>query len=137
SFGGAVGALVAAHMPDRIRTLVMIDSTLMRIPGRANVRARAAELPEVYASFDELAHHAAGLGRRADGARPSASLRWNARERADGRWTWKYDPAARHAVLGPSDFHDVWDALRAYPGPVLFVRAGEDSHLADEAAKRL
>ena len=138
SFGGAVGALVAARLPNRVRALVMIDSTLMLFAHRANVRARAAKLPHTYASFEEFAQHAASLGRpRRNPARPSTSLRWNARQLADGRWTWKYDPAVRHAVLGPSDFHDVWDALRAYAGPVLFVRAGEHSHLADEAAERL
>ncbi len=136
SFGGAVGALVAARLAHRVRALVMVDSTLLP-SGRQSVRGRAAALPRNFASFEELAQHAAGLGQRADRARPSAGLRWNARQLADGRWSWKYDPALRHSVLGPPDFSDVWNALGAYRGPVLFVRAGEHSHLADEAAERL
>jgi pimeloyl-ACP methyl ester carboxylesterase len=64
-------------------------------------------------------------------------LRWNARELGDGRWTWKYDPALRETPLGPADFEDVWKALHAYRGPVLFIRAGEHSHVTESAAERL
>jgi pimeloyl-ACP methyl ester carboxylesterase len=136
SFGGAVAVILAAQMRERVRALVMVDSTLLP-SGRPSVRARAAELPQTFPSLEDFAHHAAGLGRRRDPARLMTSLRWNARQLADGRWTWKYDPALRRTGLGPADFEDVWSALRAYTGPVLFVRAGEHSHLADEAADRL
>jgi pimeloyl-ACP methyl ester carboxylesterase len=136
SFGGAIAALLAARLPDRVRALVMVDSTLLPT-GRVSVRARAAAGPQTFASFEELAEHAVGLGRRRDPARPSTSLRWNARQLADGRWTWKYDPALRHAPLGPADFEDVWSALHSVTQPVLFVRAGQHSHLAAEAAERL
>jgi pimeloyl-ACP methyl ester carboxylesterase len=136
SFGGSVAAVAAARMPERIRALVMVDSTLLP-SGRPSVRMRAAELPQTFDSLEDFAQHAAGLGRRRDPARLVTSLRWNARQLADGRWTWKYDPALRHVGLGPTDFEDVWSALRAFTGPVLFVRASEHSHLADEAANRL
>jgi pimeloyl-ACP methyl ester carboxylesterase len=136
SFGGAVAAMAAARMPERMRALVMVDSTLLP-SGRPSVRTRAAELPDTFASLEDFAQHAAGLGRRRDPARLTTSLRWNARQQADGRWTWKYDPALRHVRLGPTDFEDVWSALGAFRGPILFVRAGEHSHLAEEAATRL
>jgi pimeloyl-ACP methyl ester carboxylesterase len=136
SFGGAVAAMLAAHLAERIRALVMVDSTLIA-SGRPGVRARAASLPRSFANLEEFAQHAAALGRRRDPARLATSLRWNARQLADGYWTWKYDPALRYATLGPTDFADVWSALRAFTGPVLYVRAGEHSHLADEAAQRL
>lgn len=136
SFGGAVCALLAARLTDRVRALVMVDSTLLPT-GRPSVRSRAAALPRTFETFDEFAHHAAGLGRRRDPARRATTLHWNARQLVDGHWTWKYDPALRDTVLGPADFADIWDALRAFHGPLLFVRAGEHSHLADEAAERL
>jgi esterase len=136
SLGGALGALVAARLTDRVRALVMIDSTLQPT-GRPSVRSRAAALPRTFETFDEFAHHAAGLGRRRDPARPSTTLHWNARQLVDGHWTWKYDPALRDTDLGPADFEDIWSALRAFRGPVLFVRASEHSHLVDEAADRL
>ena len=136
SFGGSVGALVAAALPDQVRALVMVDSTLMP-SGRPSVRARAAELPSTFESFDEFARHAARLGRRTDPERPAPSLRWNARQLDNGHWTWKYDPALRHTAPSPSELSDVWDALHTFPGPVLFVRAGEHSHLSDDAAKQL
>jgi pimeloyl-ACP methyl ester carboxylesterase len=136
SFGGSVAAMVAARMPERIDALVMVDSTLLP-SGRPSVRTRAAALPPTFASLEDFAQHAAGLGRGRDPARLVTSLRWNARRLPDGRWTWKYDPALRHTALGPASFEDVWSALYAFSGPLLFVRAGEHSHLADEAASRL
>lgn len=136
SFGGSVAALVAARLQDRVRALVMIDSTLLP-SGQPSIRTRAATGPRAFGSLEELAAHAAVLGRRRDPPRVSTSLLWHARRLEDGRWTWKYDPAVRHAVLGPADFEDVWNALRAFSGPVLFVRASRHSHLSDEAAARL
>ena len=55
----------------------------------------------------------------------------------DGRWTWKYDPSLLQLPPDGSSFEDVWDALRAFPNPILFVRAGKHSHLADAAAEQL
>ncbi len=136
SFGGSVAALVAAGLADRVRALVMIDSTLLPT-GQPSIRTRAATGPQTFASFEEFAQHASGLGRRRDPARVSTSLLWNAHRLDDGRWTWKYDPAVRHAVLGPADFEDVWSALRAFSRPLLFVRASRHSHLSEEAAERL
>lgn len=136
SFGGSIAALIAAHIPDRIQSLVIVDSTLLPT-GRPSVRTRSASGPQTFTSFDTFVQHAARLGRRGDPARLVNSLRWNARQLSDGLWTWKYDPALRHTSLGPGDFEDVWSALANFPKPVLFVRAGEYSHLTDAAAERL
>jgi pimeloyl-ACP methyl ester carboxylesterase len=136
SFGGAVSALVAARMPERMRALLMVDSTLMAT-GRPSVRTRMAGGPQTFASYEEFVHFAARLGRRGDPTRLVDSLRWNARQLEDGSWTWKYDPMLRHTPLGPGDFSDIWSALNAFQGPLLFIRAGEHSHLTDEAAERL
>src|SRR5579871_2000921 len=136
SFGGSVAAMVAAQQADRVRALVMIDSTLLPT-GQPSVRTRAAGGPQTFGSFEEFAKHAAGLGRPRESNRVSTSLLWHARQLPDGRWTWKYDPAVRHAVLGPADFEDVWTALRTFSGPLLFVRATRHSHLSEEAAERL
>jgi pimeloyl-ACP methyl ester carboxylesterase len=136
SFGGSVAAMMAAGLADRVQALVMLDSTLLPT-GEPSIRTRGATGPQTFASFEEFAQHVSGLGPRRDPARVSTSLSWHARRLDDGRWTWKYDPAVRHAVLGPADFADVWSALRAFSGPLLFVRASRHSHLSEEAAERL
>ena len=136
SFGGAVAALAAAQLRERIRALVIVDSTL-QATGRPSVRIRSAAGPQMFPSFEDFVQHAATLGRRGDAERLRTSLYWNARQLPDGMWTWKYDPALRQGPLGPGNFEDIWSALRAFPGPVLFIRAGEYSHLTDDAAERL
>jgi pimeloyl-ACP methyl ester carboxylesterase len=136
SFGGSLGALVAARRTPRVRALVMVDSTLLPT-GQPSVRSLAAAGPDSFESLDKFAEYAAGLARHRDPARLAVRLRWNARQLPDGRWTWKYDPALRQRPLGPRTLDDVWAALDAFPGPVLFVRASERSHVSDEAAQRL
>jgi pimeloyl-ACP methyl ester carboxylesterase len=136
SFGGSVAALVATQIPDKIQSLVIVDSTLLPT-GRPSVRTRSAAGPQTFSSYEAFVQHAARLGRRGDPARLVNSLRWNARQLSDGLWTWKYDPALRRTPLGPGDFEDVWSALAKFPKPILFVRAGEYSHLTDAAAERL
>jgi len=110
SFGGSIAALIAAKIPDRIQSLVIVDSTLLPT-GRPSVRTRSASGPQTFATFGAFVQHAARLGRRGDPARLVNSLHWNARQLSDGLWTWKYDPALRHTSLGPGDFEDVWRAL--------------------------
>src|SRR5262249_6314773 len=94
SFGGSVAAIIAAGLRHCVRALVMIDSTLLP-RGQPSIRTRAAGGPQTFASYEEFAQHAAGLGRPRDTNRVSTSLLWHARQREDGRWTWKYDPAVR------------------------------------------
>lgn len=134
SLGGSVGALALAERPDRVKRLVMVDSTLLPT-GRTTATRAVMEGPDTFPSLEAFAQRAARINPRRDPARLSVSLRWNTRQLADGSWTWKWDPALRRRR--PPDFESVWAALEAATCPVLFVRAGERSHLSDEAADRL
>jgi pimeloyl-ACP methyl ester carboxylesterase len=138
SFGGSIAALVAGTVPNRVRALVLVDTTLLPA-GRSSFMAEVLAGPPTFASLEDFARYAAGLSQRPrDQTRVSDGVRWNARQLPDGRWTWKYDPALRQLPPGrESDFSPIWSALRAFPRPILFVRAGEQSHLSDEAAERL
>jgi pimeloyl-ACP methyl ester carboxylesterase len=138
SLGGAIAALVAQRIPERVRAVVMIDSTLLPT-GRPAMTSQIQTDSATFASLEELARHAAPLTRRRGTPRVSLGLRWNARQLADGRWTWKYDPAILSQRRGrPAlNFDEVWDAMRGYTGPLLFVRAADHSHLTDEAAHTL
>jgi pimeloyl-ACP methyl ester carboxylesterase len=135
SLGGSIAALVAATLPWRVRSLVMVDSTLLPT-GRPSVLARLTGGPDRFPSLEAFAHHAARFNPRRDPARLAVSLRWNARQLEDGSWSWKYDPGLRHGG-SPPEHERVWSALAGLRVPVLFVRAGEHSHLTEEAAERL
>jgi pimeloyl-ACP methyl ester carboxylesterase len=134
SLGGSIAALVAAEVPERIRTLTLIDSTLLPNP-RPNAMAAFVNGPDSFPSIEAFAEHAATFNPRRRADQLTLSLRWNARQRDDGQWTWKYDPALRQRRA--PEFERVWAALEGLNCPTLFVRAGENSHVTDDALERL
>ena len=93
--------------------------------------------------LEAFAEHAAQFNPRRRADRLALSLRWNTRQLPDGNWTWKYDRALRHRspdrpVRWRTDnFEKVWSVVGGLECPVLYVRAGEHSHLTDQAAARL
>jgi esterase len=141
SLGGSVATLVAARVPHRIRALGLVDTTLV-LPLRPYAMP-GLDGPDTFPTLEAFAQHAAGFNPRRQPERLVLSLRWNARQLPDGNWTWKYDPVLRQggstrpSWLRADDFDQQWLALRESGVPVLFVRAGEHSHLSDDAAERL
>lgn len=136
SLGGSVAALVASGAPERVRALGLVDTTLVA-PSGPNAMAGLVNGPDTFATLEAFAQHAARFNPRRQPERLVLSLRWNTRQLPDGSWTWKYDRALRQRGARVDDFDRLWTALRELSVPVLFVRAGEQSHLTDEAAERL
>ena len=132
SLGGSVALLAASRMPERVRALVVVDSMLGPRRDPTSVR-RFVEGPDTFPSLEAFADHAARHNPRRTRAGLLRSLRYNARQRPDGLWTWKYDCALRdrNRPPHPTDFSSIWAALRATTCPVLYVRAGVSSHLDD------
>lgn len=133
SLGGSVALLAASQRPERIRALVIVDSMLGPRRDPTSVR-RFVEGPDTFPSLEAFADYAARLNLRRTRAGLLRSLRYNARQRPDGQWTWKYDPVLRdrNQPRPLPEFASIWSALRATTCPVLYVRAGVASHLADE-----
>jgi pimeloyl-ACP methyl ester carboxylesterase len=91
--------------------------------------------PDTFPTIEAFAEHAAGFNPRRRADQLTLSLRWNARQREDGQWTWKYDPALRQRRS--PEFERVWAALHSVRCPTLFVSAGENSHVTPEALGQL
>lgn len=134
SLGGMLATLATAALRDRIRALILIDSTLLPNP-RPNALAAFVNGPDTFPSIEAFAAHAAGFNPRRQPEQLVLSLQWNARELQNGEWTWKYDPALRQRRA--PEFERVWAALEAVTCPTLFVRAGENSHVTEHAIQRL
>lgn len=124
-FAHSFGALVAVHLarraPHRVRRLVLLDPAIGLVPGVAGARA-AAELHAP--AFDDPEQAARARSRAWPGVSDpqvlAAELAAHLVEGDDGRWRWRYVPAAvvtafsemaRPAVLPPTGV------------PVLLVRA--------------
>ena len=141
SLGGMTALLLAELQPQLVRRLALVDIT----PG-VN-RAKAEPILEfiggqqTFDSFEEIL----GYTMEHNPTRSEASLRRgvlnNAKELADGRWTWRWDPTRMGAAGSAADssadspelaFGAAWDALESLQVPLLLLKGGT-SGVVDEA----
>jgi pimeloyl-ACP methyl ester carboxylesterase len=125
SLGGLTAIALAAQRPELVRRLVLVDVT----PGVDSQKAEPIIAfisgPEVFASFDEILERTI----RFNPGRSEASLRrgilHNAKELADGGWTWRWDPnRPKGGQETLASAKGLWDALDPFAAPVLLVRGG-------------
>lgn len=140
--GGAVARRVADQGSGSLQLVALIDAG----PGRpSQEQPRSSKAGETvkafvsgdlrFGSFDEMLART----RRFNPGRSESSLRrgvWhNARESADGSWTWRWDPALRsvdHSAVEPPE-----PTPHGPPIPLLIVRGGLSDVLSEEAAADL
>jgi pimeloyl-ACP methyl ester carboxylesterase len=130
SLGGMTTVALAAHAPQLVRTMVLVDILPTVDPGGAAQIGAFVNGPESFPSFDEI------LARtiQYNPTRTESSLRrgilHNAVQREDGSWVWRYarfraqersDEQAQDAP-GVSQFGPLWDAIENAPCPVVLAR---------------
>jgi pimeloyl-ACP methyl ester carboxylesterase len=136
SLGGLSSIALAAHAPELVRALVLVDITPGVNAEKAAPVTNFVNGPASFDSFDELlartiAHNP---------GRSESSLRrgilHNAVQREDGSWVWRYarfrmpdettDATATDTDAATIDrvaeFADWWDAVSALTVPLLLVR---------------
>src|SRR4029450_7588722 len=95
SLGGVTALALAAHAPELVRRLVLVDITPGVDEQRSGAIIASVTGPESSASFDELLARAIAF----NPTRSESSLRrgilHNALQRDDGTWVWRY---ARHRL---------------------------------------
>ena len=130
SLGGVSSLALAAHAPELVRALVLVDVTPGVNAEKAAPITNFVNGPASFDSFDEL------LARTIEHnpGRSESSLRrgilHNAVQREDGSWVWRYARFRNDATPGPPshpDFGDLWEAVSgltcrccscaAWPGP--------------------
>ncbi|KZE88961.1 alpha/beta fold hydrolase [Microbacterium sp. TNHR37B] len=91
SLGGLTAAALAAHHPDLVRALIVVDITPGMDPdgGAAQIRAFFAG-PIDWASREELVERALAFGLGGNRAAAARGVFLNSRVRADGRVEWKH-----------------------------------------------
>ena len=139
SLGGVSSIALAAHAPDLVRALALVDITPGVTAERAAPVTNFVNGPDSFASFDEI------LARTIEHnpGRSEASLRrgilHNALQRDDGSWVWRYarfrsEPSTQ---VSHPDFGDLWEAVSALIVPVLLVRGLAWSVVSDEDVAEL
>ncbi|NRA03893.1 MAG: alpha/beta hydrolase [Myxococcales bacterium] len=145
SMGGRVGIRFAARNPEKMAGFVIVDSGAeLDRRGTTRIRLEAEEAQQDFASPREFE---ALLQRNYPATRPEILKRLShhwLRERADGRFEPKLDPAFRKLPEGMSredfeklaehDSRELKQALKKIPCPTLVVRGAASDVLSPEEA---
>jgi pimeloyl-ACP methyl ester carboxylesterase len=139
SLGGLSSIALAAHAPDLVRALVLVDVTPGVNQERTAPITSFIDGPASFAGFDEL------LARTIEHnpTRTEASLRrgilHNAVQREDGSWVWRYArfrSGDGEAIRHP-EFADWWAAISEVRVPLMLVRGLAWSVVGDEDVEEL
>jgi pimeloyl-ACP methyl ester carboxylesterase len=121
SLGGLSSIALAAHAPELVRSLVLVDVTPGVNPEKSAPISAFVDGPASFANFDEL------LARTIEHnpTRTVSSLRrgilHNAVQREDGSWVWRY-ARFRSGERGRPEFGDWWGAISELTMPMMLVR---------------
>jgi pimeloyl-ACP methyl ester carboxylesterase len=149
SFGGRTSLLFAAKHPERMAGLVIVDIGPEHDP-RGTTRIRMEVMQRGDGTFASPAEYERVLAHNFPAGQPDAlrrMARHELRQREDGRWLRKADPAfmtARaEASTADAEAHErdsakrLWDALARVSCPTLVVRGAASDILSPEIADRM
>jgi len=142
SMGGIIAMAYASQHPQRLRGLILNDIGPDVEAGSTRITGMVGSRPADFASLDEAMEY-----RRQSSpitaARPledqEETARGVLRQRPDGRWAWKMDPAyieqrvKRGAPARPS----LWPTLETLPCPTQVVWGTDSDVLSKAQAKRM
>jgi esterase len=133
SLGGLNAIAFAAARPERVRALVVVDVVpTVAAAGRQAIGRQLAV--HGFDSFEAAVAHARAFNPRRTVANIRQRLRHAMRRGADGRWTWKFDPAIGDAA--GRDPETLWWAVGRLRCPTLLVRGAESDILTAGGAER-
>ena len=149
SFGGRTSMLFAAKHPERMAGVVIVDIGPEHDP-RGTTRIRMEVMQRGDGSFATPAEYERVLAHNFPAGSPDALRRMaqhELRQRDDGRWVRKADPAFMAGRAGASEAEAeagerdtakrLWDALARIPCPTLVVRGAASDILSPEIADRM
>jgi len=144
SLGGDVAARVALRSPERVVALGLVDiGPELRAPGLRRVREWTFRTPDSYESPAEYHAWLQALHPFAQASELTTLARHTLRERADGTFQQKLDPAFRTALWAdvepetPETHEARWAMLRAITQPKLILRGAISSLLGRATATRM
>ena len=126
SLGGITAISLAAQRPDLVRRLAIVDVT----PGVDHEKAEPIVAfvsgPESFASFEEILDRTVQFNPTRSVSSLRRGILHNAKENADGSWTWRWDPMREWNFPDGAepDFASLWDLVDQITCPILFLRGG-------------
>ena len=138
SMGGRNSYVWASRNPDKLSSLVIVDTgPVAQSRGRNRIQ-NFRELPDELDSFEEFAQRVQEYTGRSR-EQTLGALKYSIRQRADGKWTWKYDKLLRTpGRQGPAwTPEQLWEAVGKVTCPALVVRGGDSDLFADETMQQM
>jgi pimeloyl-ACP methyl ester carboxylesterase len=132
SLGGMVAAVYAAQSPERVRSLVSVDSPLAITPGSARYMTRLRNFPQpIYRDREQAIRRFRLLPTKTDAAEAVLAhvAAHGIRQLPDGRWTLKFDREA----MAHNEPQDLTPRVRTLTCPILFVRGAQSAVLPHAA----
>jgi pimeloyl-ACP methyl ester carboxylesterase len=136
SLGGLSSIALAAHAPDLVRSLVLVDVTPGVDHAKASPITAFIDGPTSFASFDELLARTMEHNPTSSEASLRRGILHNAVQREDGSWVWRY-ARFRDTETGRFDFAELWDAVSDVRVPLMLVRGLAWSVVSDEDVEEL
>lgn len=131
SMGGRNSYVWASRHPGMLRSLVIVDTgPVAQARGRNRIQ-NFRELPDELDSFEEFAARVQEYTGRSR-EQTLGALQYSIRQRADGKWSWKYDkllrtPGRQSPVWSEEQ---LWAAVSKIDCPTLVVRGGNSDIFA-------
>lgn len=143
SMGGRNAFTYAAHHPEQVRALVVVDVGPEINRGEASQRINNFVTgPDLLDSFEAFVERT----KRYLPTRPEwqirGSLHHNLKQLPDGKWTWKYDSVFRDQGrrarrMDGHDTAEAWATWKQIRSPVLIVRGGDSDILPVATAEKM
>src|SRR5215472_1825474 len=142
SMGGIIAMAYAAEHGDRLLGLVINDIGPEAEAGTQRITQMVGSRPDDFATLeDAMAYRrSASPILAARSAEDQHELALGVlRQRADGKWGWKMDPAyiRQRVERGPPTRPPLWPALQALSCPALVVWGTESDVLSEAQARRM
>jgi pimeloyl-ACP methyl ester carboxylesterase len=143
SLGGSTTIRLAARFPELVRRAVVIDTTpggrpdLIDFTPEQQGATALLDGPLDFESFEEMVEVVAATlpNRSLDSVRRSVG--YNARQREDGRWIWRYDRLTPLGGFSPQPRSLLWDDVSAIHAPLMLVVAGRSGRIQPEAVEEM
>jgi esterase len=142
SMGGIIAMAYAGAHPDRLTHLVINDIGPDVEVGSQRITQMVGSRPDEFGTLDDAMAYRRQMspivaGRALDDQRELAL--GVLRQRPDGRWIWKMDPAyiEQRVKIGPPERPALWPALQRVTCPTLVVWGSDSDVLSEAQARRM
>jgi len=142
SMGGIIAMAYAGAHPDRLTHLVINDIGPDVEVGSQRITHMVGSRPDEFGTLDDAMAYRRQMspivaGRALDDQRELAL--GVLRQRPDGRWIWKMDPAyiEQRVKIGPPERPALWPALQRVTCPSLVVWGSDSDVLSEAQARRM